>query len=357
MNDLRKIAAGTRRRKAEEAAAQHQEPLGDELEDELAKFMSGAGLGADPTKATMNMMAQMEPFMKALGINPDDIDENQLQEMMQPEKLHEMSQKMLKQLGLGADGLGAGGGLLDSLLNSGMLSDEKEFDFDSWISRLSEKDQLAFRAFLQNETPTSLEELQEITKEEMAQVMSPLQANRIWRHIHLKGKDHMKRKRGGLLGGLTDELADVMEQVEKNPKMKQYSERFMESLLQGGEGSHKDILQLTKEMQDDPAIKELTEKLKTKGPQGPFKGFESLMSGFKGLDMPDTDFKMLLEQMSELGLPGFDKDMLARLDGVDIQTVKDEYGQMMEALMTGKDLASLELPTIDALMGRMRDDL
>jgi len=36
---------------------------------------------------------------------------------------------------------------------------------------------------------------------------------------------------------------------------------------------------------------------------------------------------------------------------------KEEYGLMMEALLSGKDLSTLKLPTIDHLMGKAHDDL
>jgi len=71
----------------------------------------------------------------------------------------------------------------------------------------------------------------------------------------------------------------------------------------------------------------------------------------------EDEFKTMLQTMSGMGLPGFSEGMKDRMKDIDMDALKEEYGLMMEALLSGKDLSALQLPTIDHLMGKRHDDL
>mmetsp|Transcript_16998 Transcript_16998/g.23776 ORF Transcript_16998/g.23776 Transcript_16998/m.23776 type:complete len:434 (+) Transcript_16998:201-1502(+) len=341
LKDLRRMA--TRRKES-----QQKELSDEELERQLKDII-------DPEENTVaEQIKQMKPLMKALGLKDDDLTEEKIKELMSPEYLHKVSQQVLGNLGVGGAGTD---GLLESLLGLDGLGEEEdgsgEFVYQEWLEGLSEKDQKALNTFLQGEIPETLDELKQIPKSELASSMSPLTANRIWRQIHL-GK-RKKKKRSGLsgpLGALTGELQEIMDVVEKNPNMKQYSERFLDAITKG-DYSHEDILALTKEMQEDPHVKKLTEKLKAKAGPGPDVGHMREMLD----NVDENEFKTMLETMAGLGLPGFDGDMKERLAGVDMRELKEEYGVMMEALLSGKDISQLQLPVIDKLMGKVHDDL
>eukprot|EP00467_Chlorarachnion_reptans_P008733 CAMPEP_0114516640 /NCGR_PEP_ID=MMETSP0109-20121206/17439_1 /TAXON_ID=29199 /ORGANISM="Chlorarachnion reptans, Strain CCCM449" /LENGTH=457 /DNA_ID=CAMNT_0001697049 /DNA_START=963 /DNA_END=2336 /DNA_ORIENTATION=- len=354
LGDLRRMAAEGKQEAGEESLKDNLRNGGlsdQSLDDALKSMMSG-----DPSQ----YMEQVKPLLKSLGLGEDALDEEKLKEMMSPEKIHEMSQQMLKNLGMLGGG-GAGKDLFNSLLGMDGLGEEAEtyedgeFIYEEWLEGLPEKDQKSLNRFLQGEIPQSLDELKQIKKAEFNSVMSPLSANRIWRHIHLGSKK--KRRRKGAMDSFTNELAEMMEAVEKNPRMKEYSQKFLESLTSGGGGGsmHEEILKLTKEMQDDPDVKKLTEKFKKQAPAHPNLGLDHLQDTFS--KVKDTDFKEMLEQMAKMGLPGLDKGMLSKLHDVDMKALRDEYGIMMEGLLAGKDISALELPIMDSLMNRFHDDL
>eukprot|EP00466_Bigelowiella_natans_P019683 jgi/Bigna1/82232/fgenesh1_pg.89_\ len=349
LNDLRRLAHARKRRNEVEEIADDQD-----LEQQLKSMMDPEVDDDDDSSSALKaQIAQMKPLMNMLGMTEDDLTEEKIKELMSPESLHKISQQVMGNLGL--DPNAGPDGLLSSLLGLDGLGDEDnknddEWVYHEWLEGLSEKDQKILNRFLGGEIPETLEDLKSISKSELAEHMKPLTANRIWRHIHL----------GSGLEAMTSELAEMMDVVEKNPKMKEYSERFMEALTKGGAGSHEEIIRLTQEMQQDPHVKKLTEKIQQKGGiggggGGGIPGVDHLKDMLSGVG--EDEFKTMLQTMSGMGLPGFSEGMKDRMKDIDMDALKEEYGLMMEALLSGKDLSALELPTIDHLMGKRHDDL
>ncbi|GAB5362240.1 hypothetical protein AAMO2058_000781300 [Amorphochlora amoebiformis] len=357
MKDLRRMAANRRKKNRDKANAALKDTDSDKAEDPFAALMSGMGLGDDGKFDFESQKDALAPMLKALGLNKGDMAEDQLKELFSPEGLQKSYEQLMKNLGMDLDGgkglLGGGNPFLDAMLGLGEEDEEEEeFVYEKWLQGLSEKDQKNLQHYLQGETPQSIEELKSIPKSDFQRVMKPLSANRIWRYIHVGRKK--KKKRINPLAGLTSELGEVMAAMEKNPRMKEYSEKFVEMIsnTEGTDDVHGEILKLTQQMQEDPHVQEVMEKMKNKGPIKQLSGLKDMLSGVK-----ENDFKEMLEQMAQMGLPGFDHKMMERMDDVDVAQLKEEYGMMMQALLKGEDLSSLNLPIIDKIMGRFHDDL
>mmetsp|Transcript_1403 Transcript_1403/g.2001 ORF Transcript_1403/g.2001 Transcript_1403/m.2001 type:complete len:339 (-) Transcript_1403:512-1528(-) len=327
LNDLRRLAHARKRRNAVEEIADDQD-----LEEQLKSMMDPEVDNNDGDSSALKaQIAQMKPLMNMLGMSEDDLTEEKIKELMSPESLHKISQQVMGNLGLdpnaGPDGLLSSLLGLDGLGDEGNRVDDDEWVYHEWLEGLSEKDQKILNRFLGGEIPESLEDLKSISKTELQEHMKPLTANRIWRHIHLGSRKKKTRRRGSSplsagLEAMTSELAEMMDVVEKNPKMKEYSERFMETLTKGGAGSHEEIIQLTQEMQQDPHVKKLTEKIKERGVggKGGVPGLDHLQDMLSGVG--EDEFKTMLQTMSGMGLPGFTEGMKDRIKDVDMEALK-----------------------------------
>jgi len=339
MSELRALAA----RQSEKI---HEEKPQGDAQDAFQNPLA-ALLGEDMQNPDFEKIrGSIKPMMKAFGLSEEEFTDEKIKEMYSQEGIQKTYDQLMGNLGMGAGGNSYLNDLFSHLPGNG----NGKFVYSEWVKGLSEKDQRALNGYLQGEVPETLEELKQISKQELQKAMKPLSANRIWRYIQV-GSSRVKRP-SGPLGSITSELEEVMSAMDKNPRMKEYSQRFLDTLSKGDASVHEKILELTKEMQDDPQVKMLAEKLKGSGPIQALDGLKDTMGGVK-----DEDFKVMLEQMSQMGLPGMDKSMLNRLDDIDMPTLKSEYTQMMDALLAGKDLSTLHLPAIDKLMGRVRDDL